>query len=220
MPDQLENARQRAAQFQHVDGSFELTFGGTFLLVAACTFLVNGAGIRQPSLLRFLPLLVFLFGCFLLDALVKRLRWRLTYPRSGYMAPLPPRPARRPVRVLIWIGIPVLTALVLLLLILNRPVLSVGGLDPVSFLMPAFFSLLFSALLAIAAWKIGVPRFYLLAAVTLVAGEVLFLTGVGGDRGIAWLFLVLGILLCLSGSLTLWGYLRKTSPPAGMPDER
>jgi hypothetical protein len=221
--DPVSRARRRALRYQHVDGTFELTFGGAFLLMALCFYGLSRLAISDPSvstgLLSFAPLVALGAGVYLIDALVRRLRMRITYPRTGYIAYPKPRPLKRSTRLAIWIGLPVFTAILLVLLFLDRAKFYTADQDYVSILMPPFFGLLFSGLWLIIGWKVSVPRFFFTAAVSFLVSVVLFLKGVGGTTGIAWLFGAMGAILCISGGLTLYRYLRRNPTPQGTPDE-
>jgi hypothetical protein len=211
--DPLAYSRQRALQYQLIDGTFELTFGGSFLLMAACFWGISQIAISNSfisgNLLPFAPLVVFVGGAYLMDSLAHRLRMRITYARSGFIVYQKARPLKWSVRWLIWIGIPLVTALLLAIIYLNRSLFHPAGQDLTSFLMPSFFGLLFSGLWIIVGWKTSIPRFYLIAAVSLLVSAGLFLNGLGDNLGMALLFGVMGAVLCASGGLTLLRYLRK-----------
>lgn len=214
MTDDLKESQLRAAQYQHVDGTFELTFGGTFLLMAACFYVISRVNPPDSSLLTFAPLVVFGGGGFLFDYLIQRLRTRVSYPRTGYIAyNRQPRPIKRATRLAIWIGVPLLTVALLALLFLNRSAFPAQSQDSALSVMPVFSGLLFSGLWVIMGWKIALPRFYLIAAVSLLISAGLFVSGVGGYSGMALVFGAIGALLCASGSVTLWKYLRSTRSP-------
>ncbi len=224
-PDDLVNrSRLRAVQYQHIDGTFELTFGGVFLLTAVCYYAVSRIVMNDSflsnNLLPFVPLVVFVGAAFLIDALVRRFRMRVTYPRTGFIAYQKPQPLKRPTRLAIWIGIPLLTAAFLAFLFLNRSYFQTAGQDYVSFLVPSFMGLLFCGLWAIVGWKISLPRFYLIAAVSLLVGAGLFINGVGGNIGLALLLGAMGVVLCVSGGLTLGQYLRQNPAPQETTDAR
>ena len=210
MKDDLRKPQLRAIQYQHVDGTFELTFGGTFLLMATCFYVISRAKLPDSSLLLFAPLVVFVGGGYLFDTLIQQLRTRVTYPRTGYLAYRQPQPLKRTTRLIIWIGVPVLTVVLLVLLFLFRSKFPVRQNQDNSLLVfPAFFGLLFSGLYAIMAWKIALPRFYLIAAASLLISAGLFVSGVGTYLGMALLIGAMGALLCASGGVTLWMYLRQ-----------
>ncbi len=219
MPDDLKKPQLRAVQYQHVDGSFELTFGGTFLLMAACYYLVNRLANPDSFLLSYAPLLMMLVGGLLIDNLVQRFRRRVTYPRTGFITYRKPQPLKRTTRLVIWIGVPLFTVLFLAVLFLNRSKFPAGNQDSALPVIPVFTGLLFSGLWAIIGWKIALPRFYLIAAASLLLSVGLIVSGVGIYLGMALLFGAMGALLCASGGITLWKYLRNTPIPQDAPDE-
>lgn len=218
MNDDLKETQLRALQYQHVDGTFELTFGGVFLLNAACSYGVSRLEIFNPSLanglLSFAPLLVFIGGALLIDALVQRFRKRVTFPRTGYIAYQKPQTLKRSTRLIIWIGIPILTVIMVVLLFLNRSKFPMEqNQDYVGNLIPGFFGLVFGGLYAIMGWKIALSRFYLIALVSLLVGAWLFVSGLPTYLGMAFFFGVMGLSLCISGGVTLWRYLLDTPSP-------
>ena len=217
MADNFKKAQLRVMQYQHVDGSFELTFGGAAMVMAICFYGMSRVAVADSflitNILPFAPLVAFMGGVFVLDALVQRFRLRVTAQRSGYISIQKPRPLKRSTRLVIWIGIPILTVILLALLFLNRAKIQTGGQDGVSTLLPAFTGLLFGGLWIIAGWKIAITRFYVLAAISLLVSAWLFFDGVGGNTGMAVIFGAIGLALCISGGITLWGYLRNNRLP-------
>jgi hypothetical protein len=213
MKDEIDRRQLHAVQYQHVDGTFELTFGGSFLLMSASLYLVSRLAHPDSSILSFAPLLVFGGCALLIDTLVQRFRRKVTYPRTGYITYQKPKPLKRSTRLVIWIGVPLLAVIFLALLFLNRSKFPAESQDSALPLIPVFCGLLFSGLWVIIGWKIALPRFYLIAVATLLISAGLFVSGVGVSPGMALLFGSLGALLCASGGFTLWNYLRKIRQP-------
>jgi hypothetical protein len=169
--------------------------------------------------LLFTPLVVFVAGTYLMDALVQRFRMSVTYSRTGYIAFQKSRPIKRSTRMIFWVGIPILTFTLIALLFLNRSRVPIAGLDYVSILMPTFSGLLFTGLWIIVAWKTSIPRFYITAAISLLVSLWIFINGVGDKTGMSLLFGVMGVDLCIAGGLTLMKYLRKNPVPQEIADE-
>jgi hypothetical protein len=215
MSDEIKKAQLRANQYQHIDGTYELTFGITFLLMAASFWGIGRVGNTNDFLVAniypWIPLVVFAGGGLLIDALVKRFRLRVTARRSGYMEASKPQPLKRSTRLAIWIGIPLLTVFLLVVMILTRRKFQAGGQDSVSMLLPSFMGLIFGGLWLIAGWKLALPRFYLIAVVSLAIAVFLFLNGVGGNPGMAVSLAAMGLALILTGGITLWRYLARTT---------
>jgi hypothetical protein len=85
--------------------------------------------------------------------------------------------------------------------------------------MPGLGGLLFSGLWALVGWKIALPRFYLVAAASLLVGAGLLVSGVGRNLGMASLFGAESVFLFASGGVTLWKYLHQNPAPQESPDE-
>jgi hypothetical protein len=211
--DPAMHPQQRVLQFQHIDGTYELTFGGAFLLMGIGFYLLGQVTLPDSfvsrNIIPFAPLIAFVGGVFLIDYLVQRLRARVTYPRSGYIAYKKPHPLKRSTRLFIWIGIPILTVILDAFLFLNRSKFPAQNQDSMSFVLLGISGLLFSGLFVIMGWKIALPRFYLIAAVSLLTSAGLFFNGIGGYPGWALFLGVTGAALIISGGITLWRYLRQ-----------
>ncbi len=220
MSDDLKKSQLRANQYQHVDGSFELTFGGAMLLMTASFYLVSRLPHPGTSPLLFAPLVVFVGGAYLIDNLVQRFRRRVTYPRTGFITYRKPGPLKCSTRLAIWIGVPLFTVLFLAVLFLNRAKFPAGNQDSALPVMPVFFGLLFSGLWVIIGWKIALPRFYFIAAASLLVSVELIVSGVGIYLGMTFLFGTMGALLSVSGGVTLWQYLRQNPAPQDARDEQ
>ncbi|MBN2386903.1 MAG: hypothetical protein JXB85_07775 [Anaerolineales bacterium] len=210
MKDPIQHAQQRTVQYDHVDGTPELEFGALFLLVALFYLLLAKVpGLAASSISIWLVMVIFIGGGFLLDRLVKILKERITYPRTGYLAHRREgRPLTRPQRLLIWVGVPLLTVIILVLLFLNRATFPARGVETLPAWTQGFAGLLFSGLWCIAGWKLAMPRYYLIAAVTFPASVALLFSGLDGNLGLALLFGAMSLALFLTGGLTLWKYLR------------
>lgn len=217
--DLVTHTKRRALQYQHVDGTFELTFGGALLLIAGCQYLLSKIEISN-DLLLYVPLLVFVGGIYLKDALVEHFRIRVTYLRTGYIVYQKARPMKWFSRVIIWIGVPLITITLLVLIFLNRSKVQIGNQDYVSVLITPFTGLLFTGLWMIVAWKTSLPRFYITAAVSLLVSGWIFINGEGDKTGMWLLFCMMGVNLCIAGSLTLRQYLRENPVPLEIANEQ
>jgi hypothetical protein len=211
-PDILKT-KLHALQYQHVDGTFELTFGGASLLMAVGFYVISRISLTNSlifnNLIPFIPLMFFVGGTYIIDTLVRHFRMQITYKRTGFIAYLKSQPIKRSMRLTIWVGIPILILTLLVLLFLNGSKFHTEGQDYVQILMPSFAGFMFSGLWMIVSWKLSIPRYYLIAAVSLLISTVLFLNGIGGNTGMTMLFGIMGVALCATGSLTLYQYLRK-----------
>jgi hypothetical protein len=211
MPDDLKKSQLRTVQYQHVDGTPELGFGFLCLLVAILFLLfAKIPGFASSSFSTWSILLVFIGGGFLIGQLTQVLKEKITYPRTGYLAyQRKGRPIKRSTRLLIWIGVPLSTLILLAILFLNRASFPAQETETIPSWVPAFAGFLFSGLWAIAGWKIVLPRYYLIAVVTFLSSVALFFSGLEGNLGLAILFGTMSLALILSGFVTLIIYLRQ-----------
>jgi hypothetical protein len=213
-PDPIGHSQLRAIQYQNVDGSYDLTFGGLFLLMALCfmTFALFPA--LNSDIALFVIVMAMVLGGFLSDRLSRRLKERVTFPRTGYLAyKQEPRPLKGAVRLALWIGVPVCIVIVWTLLFLYRaqhPALDNAGAWS---LIPGFFGLMFCGLYAIIAWKMAWRRYYLISGVALLTGLGLLVSLTPSNPGLAILFGSLSLSLLVSGGLTLRAYLQRNPMP-------
>ncbi len=205
-------------QSQHADGTFELTFGGMFLIAAFLFWGIFQMKNLQSSLgttiFPVIAIAVFLGAGGLLDSLVKKVKKQLAKLRKGI---IPVRKADLPSQVghlAIWLGIPVLTVALMGLLFFNRDNIRLLSQDATSGLLPIFWGGLFSVLTFLVGRKIGLRRLNLVAVMSLAIGGVLFINGADGTIAMVILFGALGTALCISGGITLWQYLRNSGVPS------
>jgi len=194
-------AVQHAQQYWYTDGIVELVMGGFFVLMGA----YFGAQALLPqdsfvgSMLAPALLLMVVGGGFLGRRLIGKLKERLTYPRTGYVAYKQPDRKRRRVTALVALGMGMLISA----LIASSPASQRW--------IPAFSGLLIGVFWLIYAHRLGLARLYALAAVSTVCGVAITLAGFSEQIGLPLYYLILGLILLFSGGWTLWSYLRRTS---------
>jgi len=194
-----------------VDGLPDLLVGGVFLTVTGWQTL--------EVLHRSLPLAKFAFVAFVLFTvlggrwLLQRLKWRLTYPRTGYLRPaLPPR--QRRILGLLASGLGGLLVVV---------ALSQIGFPP---LLPGLLSVFLTIVMLWLGWRYACPRYGLYAAAALLGGvcSVAFLAHARG-AAFLWLadgnavFLSTGFAALLGGGVTLRAYLHRHPLQRDVSDE-
>jgi hypothetical protein len=207
--DPINRSQLRVIQYQNVDGSYDLTFGGLFLLMAVC-FQVFAVFPGFGSTFSFLLIMgVFVGGGYLFDRLARLLKERITFRRTGYIVyKTEPRPLKRSTRLVIYIGVPLLIVTMWILLFLNRAKLPAQNQDYALSLMPGFTGILFAGLYAIIGWKIAWRRYFLIAGVALAVGLGLIPGNLPVYTGMTVLFGMMGLTLLMAGGITLWSYLR------------
>jgi|WetSurMetagenome_2_1015567.scaffolds.fasta_scaffold19158_4 hypothetical protein len=214
MQNNFKDAKMQTSQAPHVDGTFELTFGIMFLLAATCFWgsfkLGSTHSFLGTNVLPFVTIAVFLSGGLGIDQLVKWFKKRFTLPRIDNLTIGNAGSFNRAAQIAIWIGIPVLTLVLMAVLYINKALIQNPTHDATSLLMPAFWGLLFSGLWFLVGRKIGLNRFNLMAVVSLAIGGALFFNGADGTLAMMILFGALGTALCISGGITMWQYLRNS----------
>lgn len=204
--DPLSQPQRRAIQYWYVDGSYEIGFGLLCLLLGLYFLLeklVQGSWLS--AVVDGALVLVFILGILLVNWLTRRIKERITYPRTGYVAYRRPAGLPRLLRLLLLMVITGLLAAAIALL-MARPI---TGFD----VMPLVTGLLLALVLGILAWRSTVPRFYLLAAFSAMVGWGLAFAGLGNYLALSAYYAAIGLALILSGLLTLIGYLRQNPAP-------
>ncbi len=193
----IDETIQRTRRYWFVDGLNELASG--FFLVLMALLFWGAHQLSAPfsilTLAVLFPVLIFA-GRWATSWLVRRLKERITYPRTGYVTYRPARKHGRRVILLTLLGAMLSAALIIFLL----PAVEQSWLP----VMMGFFC---AALTAYFGYQFGLRRFYVLAAVTLGAGlaiafwvvaESVQLTVFLGAYGLGWM---------ISGGVTLIRYL-------------
>jgi hypothetical protein len=202
MTDDLKQSQLRAIQYFYVDGTFEFSFGGLCLLLAIYFYF---QAILPESLLATLLnmafILVVLGASFLINRLVHRLKEHLTYPRTGFVAYRPKYGLKLGVRIAIGLTLGFLFSTLIIIGIKKNP----NVMD----WMPGITGLFFGIVLAWIGFRSALPRFYLVALAIFVTGIGLAVSGIGYAMGLALVYGLTSLVLFISGSLTLWTYLRK-----------
>ena len=212
MNHDLKEPGLRAVRYWYVDGTFELAFGGLCLLLAAYFYAqASLSDSWMAGLLSGLLVLVLIGGGYLVNRLTRALKERLTYPRTGFVSYQRERGMRRSVRIAVIFAASALIAGLLVLFVAGRP----NGFE----LMPGVTGLIFGAVIAFIGYRTALLRFYLLAALSLVFGAGLSVSGLSEGLDLAAFYGALSLVLFTFGGVTLWRYLRDNPGPAEAPDE-
>ena len=193
-------AAQRTQQYWYTDGIAELVMGGFFVLLG----LYFGAQALLPedsflgSMLGPALLLVVVGGGMLGRRLIGKLKERLTYPRTGYVAYRQPSNRRRWLTAALAFGM----ALLVSVLFARSPASQQW--------IPAISGLLIGVFWMYYAHRLEVVRLYVMAAISAIAGAAITLSGMAESIGLPLYYVVMGSLLVISGGITLWVYLRRT----------
>jgi hypothetical protein len=131
-------------------------------------------------------------GVYLLKRLVREMKQRITYPRTGYVAYRQGEPSKGR-----WF-IP-LAALVLVVVSLFLPDSFTG--------MSAIVGAMLAAVLILMGFRVSLPRFYLVGIIALVSGVALSWSDVAEFIAVALTFAIAGSALFLAGGFAFVRYL-------------
>jgi hypothetical protein len=197
MQSTMKEVSQRARRYWLIDGLAEITLGFMFLLLGLfllATAMIPKSPVQGVIFALGLPALLIGLSRFF-NRLMRSLKTRLTYPRTGYVAYQKPSGGRR------WITLGIGAALTVTLIGL----MIVMGAELQDW-MPLLNGLLLGFLLIVIGQ--GLKRFYLLSAASVLIGLLLFTNHVGGNLGHGSFYSLIGLLLLASGCLTFVLYLR------------
>ena len=189
----LEKLERNIYRYYFQDGIVDVLFGAWFLLV----------GLPIGSVGPFIVLIVFL------APLVKGLKKRFTYPRTGYVELREGDPQPLPRFIL--------GSLVLGLVALLATLIATGDIaDAARWYrwMPIFFGIWMAGIFLGLALRAGVVRYGIIAGVALVGGPAATLLRLPGKLANIGLFLtVVGALMLVCGVVTFVRFLRKHPLP-------
>jgi len=197
-------AQRRARGYWFVDGVAEIAGGVSLVLCGALLYAAVATGAEWMGTAA----LVVLIAGFPVSAwVVRAVKERITYPRTGYVEYQ--KPSRMRMFAAAAVGFVVASLMV--------PVTTVARGGQVSVVVLAL-GLAVGAALAVRAWRTGVPRFYVMAASTVVFSAIMSTSeAVGVQDAIGLVLAFEGLVLAANGTWTLLHYLKANRPPQGDP---
>jgi DMSO reductase anchor subunit len=198
----IEKIEKRTVQSYYDDGLTEIALGLIFVLLGGYFFAQAAIPEGSPlnAALSVLFVFVIISSGFLVNRFIRFFKRRITYRRTGYVAfkKKEPNPKRR-------------AATLIVAGIIAASLSALFTLSPsVKTLFPALNGLLFAVSILLFANKVGLVRFYVLAAASAVIGFAVTAAGVGDIKGISLYYGLFGAAVTLSGLATLVVYLRKS----------
>ncbi len=201
MTDDLKKPQLRAIQYFYADGSFEFGFGLLCLLLGVYFFVETHVQGWLSAVVDGSLILVMIGGAWLINRLIKLLKERLTWPRTGYVAYARQGGLKRVWRLALGMVIGGLVAAVVTVLVMN-PNICIA-------VMPLLAGLLFGLVLVILGWRAQLPRFYLLAGLSSVIGIALTFSRLGNIVALTTYYLTFSLALFTTGACVLRTYLRQ-----------
>lgn len=202
---QLRQVEKRAQLYWYEDGLSEMA-AGTILLLLGLLFLADGLTPdgSLPNGISAIGLPILMFGGFFIARwIVRRLKTKIVYPRTGYARYRTQRVERRP-RWQVGLVAGVVAAVVSQLL-LRVPATHIW--------IPTATGVLFALFLLIFAYQLGLARYYVLAGVSALLGLAASLSAPNDTVASGLYFGGMGVTLLITGGAVLARYLRRTQPP-------
>lgn len=202
MTQNIDKIMRKTWSSWYIDGLVEIATGAVVLIMLLFYQVVGTLqkgdltsivmGIGQPMIL----LLVLIIA----GKVVKTLKLRITFPRTGYVEYSRSTPKRN-------ISAFIIAAIISLGLVIVSPtILQVVGDN----FLPVISAFFISLCLAVFGWRSNVGRFYILAVIVLSTGGVIAWLRIPEYLGYPLLLTVLGLGLMISGTVTLKYFLNHT----------
>jgi hypothetical protein len=211
MSDELKKSQLHAIQYFYVDGSFEFGFGLLCLLLAGYFYAETHVQGWLSAIVDASLVLLLIGGGYLVRVLTRKLKERVTYPRTGYVTYRQERQPRRVRRMMISVITGGLVAALATILV-------AAPLHPNIAMMPIFSGVLFGLVLAIIGWRTAIPRFYLMALLSAAVGVALAFIGLENYPGLVAYYAAIAVILLFTGACVLRSYLRQN--PASRDGEK
>lgn len=206
MKSKIDTVIQRTQRYWYVDGLNEIATGLIILLIGIYFLVVNAFSTGALSAVMVgigVPVLMLALA-WAGGKIVKMLKERITYPRTGYIAFNPQKGGRRSKLKTAFIAAGVAIAFAFLQVMLHPELSRVA--------MPILTAALIALAVALLGFRFGLVRFYYLAVYTALMGLLtawLPLYDLGQN---IFLFIMFGLGWVVSGAITLVRYLASTKP--------
>jgi len=210
MKDPIAAMTQRIQRYWYIDGLYELSMGGFFFLF----WLIYAAASRLSAwglgwLVPVSQVVLVVGAAWLVSRIVKQLKERLTYPRTGYVAYPQKKGKDRVLRIVISGGIA---------LALSTFITTLARVPAYNSWLPLISGVLIALAMLFIGYRFNLTRFFVLAAYDVAIGWAASSAALEDDQKFALFFCLLGAGFIVSGGLTLIRYLRSTQPAAGRED--
>jgi hypothetical protein len=212
MPDDLKNSQLRTFQYFYVDGSFEFGLGLLCLTLAVFFYAETHVQGWLSAIVDSSLVLVMIGGAWLINRLIKHLKERITWLRTGFITYNRQNDRKRGWSVALGMVSGGLVA-ALATMLATTPNLHIAAL-------PLLSGFLLGLVMVVLGWRTSIMRFHFLALLSTVLGAVLAYSNIENIGGLAIFYLVFGLVLFASGACVLHAYLLKNPLPSKeRPDE-
>ena len=208
MHTDIDKVMRKTKSYWYEDGLGEILSGIFFVVIGAFLLAEWRSPADAPWNWIFAPgLLVLVLGYIpLARVLLRWLKERITFPRTGYVAYQREAPGKSTSRVAAAAIIGATVALIM--------VTSYTYHQNIARLAPLFMGAAVALLLVRVASELGLVRFYVLAAWSVLIGVALAWATTDITLSIALYYILLGPALLLGGIVTLMRYLQSSPMPA------
>jgi len=202
-PNDLNRTLRRPQKYWNIDGLPLLGMGALWLALGAGSLLVDSA--EGYWKLAGVPLLLFFLGatCWL-NKILKKIKRRITEPRTGAVRGRPAG-ARR-VGAMVFLAALAMAAGVV--------VVRQGLIGEVQRALPAAVGLAIAGAFFYASWRYELQTYALVGLVALVTGLGLSIRGAAFNQSLDWFFIAIGLVSMLGGARDLRAYLKAHPKPA------
>jgi hypothetical protein len=201
MTDDFKKPQLRAIQYFYVDGSFEFGFGLLCLILAVFFYAETHVQGWLSVIVDSSLVLVMIGGAWLINRLIKRLKERITWPRTGYVTYSRQNGRKRGWGIALGMVSGGLVAAIATVLV-TTPNVQVAA-------MPLLSGFLLGVVMVVLGWRARLMRFYLLAGLSTAVGIALAYSRMENIFALAAYYLVFSLVLFATGTCVLRTYLRQ-----------
>ena len=213
MTNDLKKPQLRAIQYFYVDGSFEFGFGLLCLILGVFFYVETNVQGWLSTVVDSSLVLVMIGGAWLINRLIKQLKERLTWPRTGYLTY-----SRRSGRKFGW---RLVVGMVSGGLIAAIATVLITAPNAQVATMPVLSGLLLGIVMVVIGWRTRLNRFHLLAGLSTADGIAMGFSRMENTTALAAYYIVFGLVLFASGAWVLRSYLRQNpAEKEVLPDEQ
>jgi hypothetical protein len=201
MSNELKESQRRAIRYFYADGTFEYGFGLLFLILAGYFYAETHAIGWLSAIVDVSLVVVLICGAYLIKFLTRKLKERITYPRTGYVSYRRETGIKRGWRIVLGFIVGGIVAGGISLLVSNQDI-KIAILTLIS-------GTLFGLVLSFLGWRTSVRRFYMLGLLSAVMGVTMAFSGLGFYPSLVGYYAGFAVVLFLTGTCVLLTYMRQ-----------